>query len=165
MGVEHYKKHEQIENRTRIIKLLGREDLRFEELLKKTNLSRSTLTQHLKQLTEEGKIKKTYSEEKKALVYTVLRETLLREVVIHDFVFFVGSRIGKQVLEMEMGNRKELDLWEAFPSHGTIEDFFQMNKGFFKDYKNAPIPYEEVLKILKDEYGDFIEKKLEEVPW
>jgi len=52
-----------------------------------------------------------------------------------------------------MGIRKEIDVWEAFPSHGTVEDFFQ------QVYKNKPIPYEEILRILKEEYGDWIESK------
>jgi len=159
MGLEHYKKHEQIANRVLIIKELGRKDLRFNDIITKTGLSRGTIDQHLKELIKEGKIKKINSEENGKPVYTVLRETLLEEVVIHDFVFFVGSRIGKQILEMELGIRKELDLWEAFPSHGSIEDFFQINKGIFKVFQNESISYEEVLRILKKKYGEWIVKE------
>lgn len=162
-GIYHHMKDRSNDNRLKVIEELGKGDLRFEELLIKINvagtinqrggISRATLNQHLIKLQEEGKIKKQYSDDKDAVVYSVLPETLLREVVIRDFVFFVGSSVVKQILEKEMGIRDEIDVWEAFPSHGTVEDFFQ------QVYKNKPISYEEILRILKEEYGDWIEGK------
>jgi len=57
-----------------------------------------------------------------------------------------------------MGVRPEIDMRKAFP-YGTVEDFFE------RRYKTKLLPYRVILDVLKDEYGDFIEKKLEEVPW
>jgi len=155
MGVVHHMKRRQLDNRTLIIKVLGHNDLRFEEILHSVSVSRATLNSHLKQLIEEGKIQKKYSSTKKAVVYTVLPGTLMREVIIHDFVSFIGSRVVRQILEIEMGIRNEIDMKEAF-SYGTIELFVE------KRYKKKPVSYRKILDILKEEYGEWIEKESKE---
>jgi DNA-binding transcriptional ArsR family regulator len=139
-----------LDNRKQILEELGKGDLRFEELLKKVSVSRATLNSHLKQLVDEGKIKKAYSSTKNAIVYTVLPEALMREVIIHDFVNFVGSSVIVQILQKEMGEIKEIDMRKAFP-YGTVEDFVE------RRYKTKPPSYREILDILKEEYGDWIE--------
>ena len=142
----------QLDNRARIIQALAREDLRFEELLKKVEVSRATLDSHLKRLVTEKKIKKQYSPTKNAIVYSVLPETLLREIIIHDFVNFIGTSVVFQILQKEMDVIKEVDMRKAFP-YGTVEDFFD------ERYKMKPLSYRLILDILKEEYGDWIEKE------
>ena len=150
LGIPHHMKKRQIDNRTRIIEELGKEELRFNELLERVNVSRATLNSHLSLLLEEKKIEKVYSDSKRAVVYRLLRETYWREVIIHDFVNFVGSSVIVQILEKEMGIRPEIDMREAFP-YGTVENFVE------RRYKTKPVSYREILNILKEEYGDWIE--------
>ena len=64
MGVQHHMRSKQLDNRARIIQALAREDLRFEELLKKVEVSRATLDSHLKRLVTEKKIKKLIKKKK-----------------------------------------------------------------------------------------------------
>jgi DNA-binding HxlR family transcriptional regulator len=136
----------------RIISELGEEDLMFTELIQRLGVSKGTLSSHLTKLSSEGKIKKQYSPKKNAIVYSVLPETVLREVIIHDFVNFIGVSVVYQILQKEMGEIKEIDMRKAF-TDGTVEDFFQ------KRYKRKPLSYRLILDILKEEYGDWIEKE------
>lgn len=150
MSVQHHMKTRQLDNRARIISELGKEDLMFKELLHKLGVAKGTLSSHLKKLTDEGKIQKQYSPEKKAVVYSVLPHTILREIIIHDFVTFIGSRVTEQILRKEMKEISEIDMQVAFP-YGTVEDFFE------RRYKMKQVTYREILDILKDEYGPWIE--------
>jgi len=150
MGIEHHMKRRQLDNRVLIIKELGKEDLMFKELLEKVDISRGTLSNHLSQLLNEGKIEKKYSLSKNATVYSLNPKTYWREVIIHDFVNFIGSSMIVQILEKEMGKRSDIDMGEAFP-YGTVEDFVRTR------YKQSRLSYREILDILKEEYGGWIE--------
>ena len=142
----------QLDNRARIIEELSKGNYRFDELLKKIGLSRATLNSHLKQLLSEGKIQKIFDSEKNAVVYSIFPETVLREKIIHDFVNFIGASVVYQILQKEMGEITEVDMRKAFP-YGTVEDFFD------ERYKMKPLSYRLILDILKEEYGDWIEKE------
>jgi len=152
LGVQHHMKSRRLDNRTRIIEELAKEECRFEELLRRIGISRATLNSHLKQLLQEGKIRKLYSSTKNAIVYSVFPETLLREIIIHDFVNFIGSRVVEQILRIEMKEISKLDLKKAFP-YGTVEDFVE------RRYKTKSPSYRTILDILKEEYGEWIEKE------
>jgi len=155
LGVPHHRKEVQRDNRTKIINELGKERLRFEELLERTGVSRATLSSHLKQLEQEEAVQKQYDPIKKGVVYSLNSGVLIKEIIIHDFIKFVGSKVIIQILELEMRLRDRIDLNDSF-SYGTVENFFQQY------YDPDEISYQEILNILKEEYGDWIEKESKE---
>jgi DNA-binding transcriptional ArsR family regulator len=68
----HWKKEEALRNETRILKLLESNDMRFTELQKNlSDMSPTTLTQHLKKLLERKLISRYWNEDKKANYYRV----------------------------------------------------------------------------------------------
>ena len=145
-------KSKRLDNRAKIIKELSRGNYRFDELFHKIGVTRATLNSHLKQLLSEGKIQKIFDSEKNATVYSIFPETELREIIIHDFVNFIGTSVVYQILQKELGEITEVDMRKAFP-YGTVEDFFK------KRYKRKPLSYRLILDILKEEYGEWIEKE------
>ena len=145
-------KSKRLDNRAKIILELSRGNYRFDELFRKIGVARATLNSHLKQLLSEGKIMKQYDSEKNAIVYSIFPETELREIIIHDFVNFIGASVVYQILQKEMGEITEVDMRKAFP-YGTVEDFFE------KRYKRKPLSYRLILDILKEKYGEWIEKE------
>ncbi len=155
LGVPHHKLREKRDNRTQVIEKLSVEDYRFSELLALVDMSRATLDKHLKEMMKKGEVEKKHDQGKNATVYSLNPETYWREVLIHDFVYFIGSSVLVQILEKEMRKRDEINLREAFPL-GTVEDFVNVR------YKNSKLSYREILDILKEEYGDWIEKESKE---
>jgi len=63
-----YQKRTAEENEAKILTLLVEEPATFTELLHKTGLSRATLTQHLKNLSNRRLIKREYDEERRAVI-------------------------------------------------------------------------------------------------
>ena len=155
LGVPHHKVREKQDNRTQIIETLSEGDSRFGELLNAVDMSRATLDKHLKEMVTNGEVEKKFDQGKSAIVYSLNPRIYWREVLIHDFVYFIGSRIFVQILEKEMALREDVDLREAFPL-GTVEDFVD------KIYKKSRLSYREILDILKEEYGEWIEKESKE---
>jgi len=154
---EHKKLVEE-SNRKLILRELANNDLTFTELKKTTGFSSSTLTSHLKKLEEDDVIYKDYNRENNKIVYKVIDNPLTKEIIIHDFVNYVGANTVEQILRKEMGLIEDIDLKKAF-AYGTIESFVE------KRYKRKPISYREILDILKEEYGDWIEIEEKNQVW
>ena len=78
LGVPHHMKYRKLNNRTKIIEELGKEELRFKELLERIDVSRATLSKHLNQLLEEGEVHQMMSkvlyEARKAVEYRLAQE-------------------------------------------------------------------------------------------
>ena len=146
---EHKKLVEE-SNRKLLLRELAKKNLTFTELKQSTGFSSSTLTSHLKKLEEDEAIFKDYDRENNKIVYKVIDKPLTKEIIIHDFVNYIGANTVEQILRKEMGLVEEIDLRKAF-AYGTIESFVEQR------YKRKPISYREILDILKEEYGEWIE--------
>jgi len=142
-------------NKRIILELLAKRDYRHNELIEASGLSRGTVSTWLKKLRKGKKVVKVIDENSDREVYHIITKELLRDIIVPEFVRFIGEQVVVQILQKEMRMKNEIDMREAF-SFGTIELFVENN------YKNKDISYEEILDILKEEYGDWIVKKNQE---
>ena len=139
-------------NKMLILKTLGDRDLSFEEIINVSGFSRGTVASWLKKLRKSNHIEKVIDSDTDRPVYRTITQELLRDIIVPEFVSFIGSKVVVQILQKEMGLLEEINMGEAF-GFGTIELFVDEN------YKNKEISYEEILEILKEEYGDWIVKE------
>jgi len=137
-------------NKMLILELLGEKDLGFEEIITLSGLSRGTVASWLKKLRVSNHVEKVIDKNTDRPVYRIITKALLRDIIVPHFVNFIGSQVVIQILQKEMDLIKEIDLSESF-DYGTIELFVERN------YKNKEISYREILDILKEEYGEWIE--------
>jgi DNA-binding transcriptional ArsR family regulator len=155
LGVTHHKKKVWLKNRLRIIELLGQKPYRNKDLLRWSDVSPATLSSHLKQLLEEDKIEKITFKDKKGIYYNLLPGTLLNEIIVPEFVEFIGANVVEQILRLEMGLIDNIDLKKSF-GIGTVESFVH------RKAKNETVDYRKILDILKEKYGDWIELEAKE---
>ena len=139
-------------NKMIILELLGEKDLGFEELIEFSGLSRGTVASWLKKLRSSNHIEKVIDKNTDRPAYRIITKALLRDIIVPEFVNFIGEQVVVQILQKEMGLIKEIDMRKSF-DYGTIELFVE------KNYKNKEISYNEILGILKEEYGEWIEKE------
>ncbi|MEM3518238.1 MAG: winged helix-turn-helix domain-containing protein [Nitrososphaerales archaeon] len=126
------------ETRKTIFKELEKESLTFEELLKRTKVSRATLATHLKEMIKNLEVRKIYSEKKDKIVYELTSKAFLIYAT-EARIRYLGSVALYSALKEKLGVSSPVSLKEK------IEEVL-------KAYEKEGIAPKEIIKYMEKHY-------------
>lgn len=139
-ALTRHKKQERSYNRRRILETLtALERATFEELKENTEVSRATLSSHLKDLMKSKCVKKVYDEERGRVVYRITEKALIEEVIVEGLVEYLGVVATHFVLRTKLG----------LPNPISIEEELE---NYLKDLGTSEIPPKKLFEALRKKY-------------
>jgi len=136
------------ENRKNILHCLSKTNLRFQELLGKVEVSRATLSKHLKQLEGKKAIEKIYDTKKRGVVYKISEKTLIEELIIEALTQHIGKFTTVNLLEANARGEKSLKIEEFY----NVQDF--INSFIEEMFNKKDIDPKTLLDSFKKKYGE-----------
>ena len=114
------------ERERKILEALIEDDMRFNELLRKTHITSATLSEDLKKLTNENRVFRRYSSTKNGTVICLTPREKFKRYHVMELSKFIGLKIRMYMIENNLKSINDVDLKKVFETESPdkiIEGF------------------------------------------
>ena len=126
------------------------DNMKFNELHRKTHINKATLSEDLKKLTDENRIYRVYDSDKKGVAICLTERELFKRYYVMELSKYIGLMIRMYMGKNNIKSIYDVDLKKVFPKD-------EIDK-IIKDYDLIEISEDEKRDVLAEVWNEWISR-------